>query len=168
MAKKPEIDFKTYCKVKHDGNEYEAIRALSRVFIEKSPSVAGLSDEGYSVVVSSMTLTQQSTLNEITKIALQENPQRLAEFIAYCEEVERERERYRQEGKIYGLHNDEKSNEIGFVIGLVFCVIFAVFMIIGIILGWFSIGYIVYVIADAIASVSLSAKIRRNFLSRRK
>ena len=165
MARKPDIDFKTYCKVKYDGDEYEATRALSKAYLQNNTAVAGLTDEGFIAVITSMTLDQRAAFSGILNVALREDPEKYAEFIAYCEEIERERERYRQEGKIYELHHDESSNQIGYLIFFVISVIFSVAVIIGIILGRISVGYIVYVIVDAIAGVRLSGEIRGGMMA---
>ena len=86
---------------------------------------------------------------------MSEDPEEMAAFQAFCEEREREAQQRTLE--------NEAKNQKGYVITFFVGLAFSVFVIIGIILGWFSPGYIVYVIADAIVSVKLSDKIRGFF-----
>ncbi len=162
--KKPEIDFETYCKVKHDGDEYSALRALAKVTVEDNPGVAGLSDEGYRAVCGTLTQSQLSALWEIIRVALREDPERLAEFKAFCEQS--------QTNDNTGVFNNggdgSDSTSVGYVITFVAGLALSVFVIIGIIQGWLSIGYIIYVIADAIVTVRISEKVSEYFRNRRK
>jgi len=163
--KKPEIDFETYCKVKHDGDEYSALKALSLVTIEDSTAVAGLSDEGYRAVCDSLTRSQLSTLWEHIRISLQEDPVRLAEFLEFCEQKEKEEreaaERNRSDAPVNS--GSEEGGAAGYVITFFVGMVFSVVIIIGVILGWISLGYILYVIADVIVSLKISDKIKGFF-----
>ncbi|MBQ4066682.1 MAG: hypothetical protein IJD22_03440 [Clostridia bacterium] len=158
--KKPEIDFEMYCKIKHDGDEYQALRALAKVTIEDNTAVAGLSDEGYEAVCDSLTQEQLSTLWEIIRIALREDPVRLAEFIAFCEESEK-RKQSEAERMAY-----ERSAS-NYVLFFIICIIAAVVLIVGIINGTFSLSYLFYLIVDAIITVSISGRVFESFRNRK-
>ena len=61
MAKRPDIDFKTYCKVKHDGDEYSALKALAKAVVKDDLNISGLSQEGTNAVYHSLTQSQLRT-----------------------------------------------------------------------------------------------------------
>ena len=156
---KVDLDFETYCKVKHDGDEYQALRALARVIIEDDLTVAGLSEEGLAAVARSLTQSQLDTFWDLAKIVLQENPEKLAEFQAFCAQRESES---RNGSYAYDRNNGNgngKGNVVGYVITLIACVALAVYFIVGIVGGWFSPMYIVHVIADSVVTVVVSKKL---------
>jgi len=86
------MDFETLKKVKFDGDEYEALRALARVTVFDDLKYAGVNDEGLRSVYDSLTQRQLATLWDIIKLELQSSPEMMAEFIKFHEEKEKRNE----------------------------------------------------------------------------